>query len=89
MDAPRRERLLEFVRGRLEEAHSEGIEPLTDETSLLRSRLLDSLAILQLADWIDTELGVPLDLQRVDLAAEWDTIASILAFVLRHGGRPE
>lgn len=78
----RRDRLVAFVEQKLAEADLGQPVDLAEDTSLLRSRLLDSLAILQLAEWIETELGEPIaDLDSLDIGAQWDSIARILAFV--------
>lgn len=77
----RRERLRAFVEQKLEEAEPQTHLDLEDDTSLLRSRLLDSLAILQLAEWIEGELGKPLDLESLEIAKEWDTIGLVLDFL--------
>ena len=54
------------------------------DTSLLRSGLLDSLATLQLAEWIQREVSADVDLLQFDLSEEWETIASIERFIERH-----
>lgn len=78
----RRDRLFVFIQQKLAEADPEQPVDLADDTSLLGSRLLDSLAILQLAEWIETELGEPIaDLDSLDIGEQWDSIARILAFV--------
>jgi acyl carrier protein len=61
---------------------------LTEHTVLLRSGLLDSAAMLQLAEWIQREVGAEVDLLQFDLSKEWDTIAGIEKFIQRHGHRP-
>ena len=76
-----RERLLEFVQQKLVDLEREGETELTDETSLLQSGVFDSLAILQLANWIDGEMDSPIDLASVDLLQEWDTVADIVRFI--------
>ena len=80
--SPRRsERLLALVRELLEAAE---IDVEVDEnTSLLRSELLDSLAVVQIAGWVNDELSGRLDLESVNIREEWDSIAAILAFVDR------
>ena len=77
------------LRNRLDEFIQEitaGLEiELREETSLIRSGLVDSLALLQLAEWIERETGAPLDVTAIDLATRWDTMADILTFI--HGSR--
>ena len=76
-------RLRAFVERTIEENGKELDGPLTDNASLLRSGLLDSLALLQLAAWVEAEVDAPLDLTGLDLAAEWDTMADIVQFIER------
>lgn len=57
-----------------------------EETSLLRSGLLDSLALFRLLEWIEAELGEPVDATEIDLLAEWDTPRSVAEFVSRARG---
>jgi acyl carrier protein len=83
MSSTRREALVALVQRLLAEGEK-GLEgPLRDDTSLIRSGLLDSLALLQLAEWVAEELGGALELEQVDLRAEWDTLADVLAFLER------
>lgn len=77
-----RARLSRFIRNRINDANSERLrEGLTDDVSLLRSGFLDSLALLELAAWIEREIGVPLDLTDIDLLTEWDTLTGILNYI--------
>lgn len=55
-----------------------------DDTSLIRSGLLDSTALFELALWIEERVAPGLDLTTFDLAAEWDTLAKLLVFIERH-----
>ncbi len=57
-----------------------GSDPM-EETSLIRSGLLDSLALFNLALWVEREAGQPFDLTSLDLSREWDTVAGIVEFV--------
>ncbi|MGH0034906.1 MAG: phosphopantetheine-binding protein [Myxococcota bacterium] len=78
----RTERLLALVQELLEAAEVEAV--VSDDTSLLRSELLDSLALLEIAGWVDDELSGGLDLESTDIRKEWDSVADILAFLDRH-----
>ena len=78
-----RARLIAFIR-ELEVAP--GAE-LNEHAVLLRSGRLDSAAMLQLAEWIQREVGGEVDLLQFDLSKEWDTIADIEKFIQRHGHR--
>jgi acyl carrier protein len=64
-----------------------GVEPedgIREDTSLIRSGLLDSLTLFNVAAWIEEKIGAPLDPGTLDLAEEWDTVTGILRFVERH-----
>jgi acyl carrier protein len=86
MSSTRREALVALVKRLLAESEKEPAGELRDDTSLIGSGLLDSLALLQLAEWVAEELGGALDLERVDIRAEWDTLADILGFLERRTG---
>jgi acyl carrier protein len=62
-------------------------EPLRDDTSLIRSGLLDSVALVQLVAWLEEQTGGAVDPSGYDLVREWDTIEDILCFVDRHRAR--
>jgi acyl carrier protein len=55
-----------------------------DETSLIRSGVLDSTALFDLALWIEDRVAPGFDLTAFDLAEEWDTLARLQTFVERH-----
>ena len=78
----RSERLLALIRELLEAAEIESEVDLG--TSLLRSELLDSLALLEIASWVDDEMSGSLDLENTNLREQWDSPAEILAFIDRH-----
>jgi len=84
MTSDRSLRLLALVRDLLEESGNELPDELDEQTSLLRSELLDSLALLQIAEWVSDELGGRLDLESANIREEWDCVADILAFIERH-----
>jgi acyl carrier protein len=70
-----------------------GLEPdggIRDDTPLIESGLLDSLALFSLAAWVEERIGGPLDPASFDLPAEWATPAAIVCFVERRrdGGHP-
>ena len=60
---------------------SSGGAGLADDTPLISSGRLDSFDLLRLVLWVEEELGQPIDATRIDLAAEWDTVDRIVAFV--------
>ena len=49
-------------------------------TSLVRSGILDSLALYRLILWIEEQVGKPVDPTKFDLAEELDTIGDIVRF---------
>ncbi len=73
--------------GLLEENNPEGWAAWRDDISLIRSGLIDSMALFNLALWIEQETGSRLDLNTFDPSVEWDTIAGILDFIGRHRSR--
>ena len=80
-----RARLSRFIRKRINDEHPGKLrDGLTDDISLLRSGILDSLALLELVAWIEQEIGVPLDLTEIDFLEEWDTITGILNYISKH-----
>ncbi|HEX2483902.1 MAG TPA: phosphopantetheine-binding protein [Myxococcota bacterium] len=83
MSSTRREDLVRLVRELLAKSEKALAGELRDDTSLIRSGLLDSLALLEVAEWVAEALGGALELQRIDLRAEWDTVADVLAFIER------
>ena len=56
---------------------------LRDDTSLIRSGLLDSTALLRLVVWLEERSGVAVNPTLHDLPNEWDTITQIVRFVER------
>lgn len=75
-DPGRRRWLVEFIETQLPE------NTLIDaDTSLIRSGLLDSLGLMNLALRIEEEIGRGLDPTSVDLVRAWDTVAAIDAFI--------
>lgn len=56
-----------------------------DDTSLIRSGLLDSMALFNLALWVEERVTPGLDLTAFDLSAEWETPRLLRAFIARHG----
>ena len=75
--------LLDFLRETLSDP-SLGLE---DNASLIRSGLLDSSALFNLALWIENHTNSPIDPASFDLPTEWDTIACILGFIEKQNGK--
>jgi len=61
---------------------------LGDETPLISSGLVESVALLNLALWVEEQIDSTVELGAFDLAAEWDTPSAILDFVERHREAP-
>jgi acyl carrier protein len=57
-----------------------------DDTRLIHSGILDSLALFELILWLEERLGEPVDPTRVELAEELDTVRDILGFLERRRG---
>jgi len=57
------------------------------DTSLVRSGVIDSLALYQLILWIEEQVGKPVDPTKFDLASELDTVTGITRFVEKNRGR--
>jgi acyl carrier protein len=70
----------------LEEGNQDSDSELGDDTSLIRSGLLDSLGLFNLAQWIEKETRSRLDLSSLDPSKEWETIPDILNFIEEHRG---
>lgn len=77
--------LHERLVGFLKELDLELNNELKEDTSLIKSGLLDSLSLFKLAAWVEQEIGGQVDLTTFNLIEEWDTIADILNFVERYG----
>jgi acyl carrier protein len=77
--------LHERLVGFLKELDLELNDELKEDTSLIKSGLLDSLSLFKLAAWVEQEIGGQVDLRTFNLIEEWDTIADILNFVERYG----
>lgn len=73
-----RERLLAFLK---EQDLAIPASDLKEDTLLISSGLLDSLALYNLTLWVEREAGRSYDLTTVDLSREWDTVTGIAGFV--------
>jgi acyl carrier protein len=74
--------LLEFLASRVVPLPDEG-----DDASLIRSGLIDSVALLDLILWIEARLGHAIDPTRVELFDELDSVSRILRFLQRERAR--
>jgi acyl carrier protein len=57
---------------------------LTDDTPLITSGVIESLALLSLVQWVETRIDSTVDITAFDLAAQWDTVRAILDFTERY-----
>jgi acyl carrier protein len=64
-----------------------GAARLADGAPLLTSGLIDSVALFTLALWVEEAIGAPVDLTRLALPAQWDTVERILDFVAEQAPR--
>lgn len=65
-----------------------GVEEATlssDQSSLIQSGALDSVALFNLSMWIEGRVGRPIDPNSVDVARAWDSVDAIVSFVLAAG----
>jgi len=77
----RSDRLLEFIKIKIKISGINLSEELNDNTSLIKSGLFDSLALLELGILIEKEIGSQIDLTSIDIREDWDSIANILNFI--------
>ena len=79
-----RGRLIRFLldTGRVTQASLDAGSPL------ITSGLIDSVTLFSLALWIEEAVGRPVDLTRIALPADWDSVELILAFIERQEGGP-
>lgn len=75
-------RLITFIKEQNVELNCD----LNENTSLMKSGLFDSLALFNLAIWIEQEIGARVDLTEFDLSEEWDTISHIVNFIQKQRG---
>lgn len=75
-------RLITFIKGQNVELNCD----LNENTSLIKSGFFDSLALFNLAIWIEQEIGARIDITEFDLSEEWDTIANIINFIQKRRG---
>ena len=62
---------------------------LTADIRLFDSGLFDSMALFNLATWVEQEIDKPLDLTEFDLLQEWATVADIVTFIEKHRERTD
>lgn len=74
-----RPRLMRFLldTGRVTEPNLDASLPL------ITSGLIDSVTLFDLAMWIEEEVGRSVDLTRIALPGDWDTVNLIVTFIER------
>jgi acyl carrier protein len=65
--------------GRIEE------KELAPDAPLITSGLINSMTLFNLALWIEEAVGRPVDLSRITLPAQWDSIEKIVEQQAGHG----
>ena len=70
-------KLVHIIKGSTPETVGE----LTDSTSLIRSGLVDSMRLLEVALFVEREVGCRVDLSTIDPEQDWDTMEAILQFI--------
>jgi acyl carrier protein len=54
---------------------------LASDSPLITSGRIDSVALFNLALWVEQAIGAPVDLTRLALPSQWDTVGRILDYV--------
>lgn len=57
------------------------------DTPLFGDGQLDSLALVNLVQWVEEQIGGRIDPATFDLRREWATVGGVAAFLARHGER--
>lgn len=69
------------LRAFLESCEIPGAAGFGDDTSLLTSGAIDSVALFNLVGWIEARIGRVVDPTTVELPGDWDSIARIVRYV--------
>jgi acyl carrier protein len=57
------------------------VQTLRPDESLIKSGIVNSLALFNMAIWIEQEIGSPIEFADINLPDDWDTIERIVAFI--------
>ena len=71
----------------LEEAAPETAWRTGGDVPLFGDGRLDSLALVNLVQWVEEQIGTRIDPATFDLRREWETVGGVVAFIVRRGGR--
>jgi acyl carrier protein len=82
-----RQRVLDFVRSDVAVSQPEAASDLGTDTPLISSGLIDSLGLLQLADFVESEVGELLPVEDIDIQSEWNSVGAIVESIDRHRRR--
>ena len=74
-------RLLHF----LQEIMPPAAPPPGADTAIFATGLFDSLALVQLVQWVETAVGGPIDPSAFDMREAWATVADLARFIERGG----
>ncbi len=55
------------------------------DTAIFATGLFDSLALVQLVQWVEKAVGAPIDPSAFDMREEWATVADLARFIERGG----
>jgi acyl carrier protein len=72
-------RLLRYLR----EITPPGAADITLGSEIFSTGLFDSLALVSLIQWVEEQIGRPLDPRTFDIRAEWDRVSDIVVFIER------
>jgi acyl carrier protein len=83
---PERGTLREQLRALIAEFARPEDGAIDDDTPLISSARVESIALLNVALWVEEQVDATVEITSFDLAMEWDTVAQILDFVEKHRG---
>ncbi len=67
----------------VEFAHHEH-SAIDEDTPLISSGSIESMALLNVALWVEEHIAATVEITSFDLAAEWDSIGKILDFIEKY-----
>ncbi len=81
---PDRGVLREQLRALIAEFARHESSAIDDDTPLISSALVESMALLNVAPWVEGHIAATVEITSFDLAAEWDSIGKILDFIEKY-----
>ena len=88
---PDRAKLLHDLRALIVRSTPDLTGPVGEDAPLISSGVLESTTLVDVALWVEDQIGREMDLSAFDLVTEWDSLSAIVDFVERHApstGRP-